>query len=57
LGGEKITSEAPGEPYLIQQGLLYRTQKGRMATELAYKHLGIAYSGDKNIDAQEDSAE
>ena len=57
IGEERITIEDAYEPYLIQQGLLYRTQKGRMATELAYKHLGIAYSGNKNIDAQEDSAE
>ena len=57
IGEERITIEDAYEPYLIQQGLLYRTQKGRMATELAYKHLGIAYSSDKNIDAQEDNAE
>jgi len=57
LGKGRIAKKIAYEPYLIQQGLLYRTQKGRMATELAYKHLGIAYSGDKNIDAQEDSAE
>ncbi|MEA4986778.1 MAG: Holliday junction DNA helicase RuvB C-terminal domain-containing protein, partial [Anaerovorax sp.] len=30
------------EPYLIQAGLLHRTQKGRMVSEEAYKHLGIA---------------
>ncbi len=29
------------EPYLIQQGFLKRTPRGRMATPLAYKHLGI----------------
>jgi holliday junction DNA helicase RuvB len=29
------------EPYLIQLGLIKRTSKGRLATELAYKHLGI----------------
>jgi Holliday junction DNA helicase RuvB len=29
------------EPYLIQQGLLHRTPKGRMATAAAYDHLGI----------------
>jgi Holliday junction DNA helicase RuvB len=29
------------EPYLIQLGLLGRTQRGRVATPLAYKHLGI----------------
>jgi Holliday junction DNA helicase RuvB len=40
-------SEDPGtleevyEPYLIQQGLLKRTPRGRMATEKAYRHLGF----------------
>ena len=29
-------------PYLIQLGLLHRTPRGRMATEAAYKHLGLA---------------
>lgn len=31
------------EPYLIQAGFLQRTPRGRVATELAYKHLGIKY--------------
>ncbi|RKY34520.1 MAG: Holliday junction branch migration DNA helicase RuvB [Candidatus Omnitrophota bacterium] len=31
------------EPYLLKIGLLKRTRKGREATELAYKHLGIKY--------------
>jgi len=41
-------SEDPGtleevyEPYLIQLGLLKRTPRGRMATEAAYRHLGLA---------------
>ena len=34
------------EPYLIQRGFLTRTPRGRMVTELAYKHLKL----DKNID-------
>jgi len=29
------------EPYLLQKGFLVRTQRGRMATDKAYKHLGI----------------
>jgi Holliday junction DNA helicase RuvB len=32
------------EPYLIQAGFLQRTPRGRVATELAYKHLGIKYT-------------
>jgi Holliday junction DNA helicase RuvB len=35
------TVEDVYEPYLIQQGLLNRTPKGRMATAAAYDHLGI----------------
>ena len=30
------------EPYLIQQGLVQRTVRGRMATALAYRHFGLA---------------
>ncbi|MBS6646365.1 MAG: hypothetical protein KH366_22555, partial [Clostridiaceae bacterium] len=29
------------EPYLLMQGLINRTPRGRMATDLAYHHLGI----------------
>lgn len=36
------------EPYLIQTGFLKRTARGRMATPLAYKHLGIEPSGNEN---------
>ena len=36
------TVEDVYEPFLIQQGLLIRTPKGRMATALAWKHLGLA---------------
>ncbi|MDP2920084.1 MAG: Holliday junction branch migration DNA helicase RuvB [Dehalococcoidia bacterium] len=35
------------EPYLLQLGFLERTPRGRMATPLAYKHLGIPYNRDK----------
>jgi len=30
------------EPYLIQQGYLQRTPRGRIATAAAYRHLGVA---------------
>jgi len=36
-----ITIEDVLEPYLIQQGYLQRTPRGRMATLLAYQHFGI----------------
>ncbi|HYG51130.1 MAG TPA: Holliday junction branch migration DNA helicase RuvB [Flavobacteriales bacterium] len=39
VGEEAETIEEVYEPYLIQEGYLARTSRGRMATELAYKHL------------------
>ena len=41
-GEERVTIEEAYEPYLLQIGFLSRTQKGRMVTPLAYKHLGLA---------------
>ncbi len=41
ISEEKNTILEIYEPYLIQLGLIKRTSKGRIATELAYKHLGI----------------
>ncbi len=41
LGEEAITLEDICEPYLMQLGFLARTLRGRCATKLAYKHLGI----------------
>ena len=41
LGEERITIEDAYEPYLMQQGLLARTPKGRVVTDAAYRHLGI----------------
>jgi Holliday junction DNA helicase RuvB len=38
---EPETIEDVHEPFLIQSGLLARTQRGRVATELAYRHLGL----------------
>jgi Holliday junction DNA helicase RuvB len=42
IGEEKTTIEDVLEPYLIQQGFLMRTPRGRVATTLAYQHFGIA---------------
>ncbi|MDD5126497.1 MAG: Holliday junction branch migration DNA helicase RuvB [Dehalococcoidales bacterium] len=36
------------EPYLLQLGFLERTPRGRLATPLAYQHLGIPYHKEKN---------
>ena len=41
IGEERITIEDVYEPYLIQVGLLHRTPKGRVVSEMAYNHLGI----------------
>jgi len=42
IGEEADTIEDVLEPYLIQQGYLQRTPRGRVATVTAYRHLGIA---------------
>lgn len=44
IGEEQTTIEDVYEPYLLQQGLLKRTSRGRVVTEKAYKHLGIPYN-------------
>ena len=42
VGEETDTVEDVYEPYLLQLGLLKRTPRGRVATERAYRHLGVA---------------
>lgn len=42
LGEDAGTLEDVYEPYLIKNGFINRTPRGRVATELAYKHLGIS---------------
>lgn len=44
-GEEAETIEEVYEPYLIQEGFIKRTSRGREATELAYKHLGVPTPG------------
>lgn len=44
-GEEAETIEEVYEPFLIQEGYLKRTSRGREATSLAYKHLGISEPG------------
>jgi len=41
LGEERVTIEDQYEPYLLQLGLLLRTPKGRMVSDLAYKVVGL----------------
>ena len=42
IGEESDTIEDVLEPFLIQQGYLQRTPRGRIATPLAYRHFGVA---------------
>lgn len=46
IGEERGTIEDVLEPYLIQQGFLTRTPRGRIASELAYQHFGITALAD-----------
>ena len=41
IGEDQGTFEEVYEPFLIKEGFIVRTQRGRVATELAYKHLGM----------------
>jgi len=43
IGEEVTTIEDVVEPYLLQEGFIKRTNRGRIATEKAYKSLGISY--------------
>ena len=44
MGEDRETIEEVYEPYLIQKGLLNRTNRGRVATDFAYRHFGIERS-------------
>ena len=48
IGEERETIEDVIEPYLIQQGYLQRTPRGRIATAAAFRHLGLAAPQDAN---------
>jgi Holliday junction DNA helicase RuvB len=48
IGEEKETIEDVIEPYLIQQGFLMRTPRGRVATPQTYKHFGITMPKNNN---------
>jgi Holliday junction DNA helicase RuvB len=52
IGEERDTIEDVLEPYLIQQGYLQRTSRGRVATRQAYEHFGLTPpSGLANLDS------
>ena len=48
LGEDAGTLEEVYEPYLIQNGLIQRTPRGRIVTERAYAHLGISCRDTQN---------
>jgi len=50
IGEERDTIEDVLEPYLIQQGYLQRTPRGRIATPLAYRHLGLSAPAEPGAD-------
>jgi len=52
VGEEAITLEDVYEPYLLQQGFLTRTPRGRCVTQKAYRHLGIAHLGQQTLDIE-----
>ncbi len=49
IGEEAVTIEDVCEPYLMQLGFIARTPRGRCATELAYKHLGLLKDGQTTL--------
>ena len=50
IGEEAVTLEDVYEPYLLQQGFLTRTPRGRCVTRRAYEHLGLEYIGQQEIE-------
>ncbi len=50
INEEAVTLEDVYEPYLLQQGFLTRTTRGRCVTRKAYEHLGIEYFGQQQLD-------
>ena len=50
IGEEKTTIEDVYEPYLIQEGYLQRTARGRIATKIAYEHFGKPWLGSNQRD-------
>ena len=50
IGEERGTIEDVIEPYLIQQGFMMRTPRGRVVTSRAYSHFGIKLGGQGEID-------
>jgi hypothetical protein len=45
IGEERTTLEDVYEPFLVQEGYIQRTARGRLATKAAYDHFGLAWPG------------
>ncbi len=45
ISEEAVTLEDVNEPYLLQEGFIIRTHRGRIATDKAYEHLGVNRGG------------
>ena len=56
ISEETSTIEDVYEPYLLQLGFIQRTPRGRMATPLAYQHLGIPYVTDNQEEKEEEQS-
>ncbi|MCD8016703.1 MAG: Holliday junction branch migration DNA helicase RuvB [Oscillospiraceae bacterium] len=50
INEEAVTLEDVYEPYLLQQGFLTRTPRGRCVTRKAYEHLGIEFVGQSQLE-------
>jgi Holliday junction DNA helicase RuvB len=48
VGEDKGTIEEVYEPFLIKEGFMQRTPKGRVATDKAYQYLGLKPGGDES---------
>ena len=49
IGEEQTTIEDVYEPYLLQNGFLKRTSRGRIVTDKAYEHLKISHQNKLDI--------
>ena len=49
IGEEVTTLEDVVEPFLLQEGFIKRTSRGRVATEKTYEHLKINYMSELNL--------
>ncbi|MFD1719156.1 Holliday junction branch migration DNA helicase RuvB [Georgenia deserti] len=49
VGEEPETVETVAEPFLVREGLVVRTPRGRMATQAAYDHLGLTRPGEATL--------